>query len=276
MCSPASAPVWPRVAPVVVEMSVRFGGPIGAFEEGASAGQVDARTGVVENVLVHLAATDGRRADLGAPVAGIVVGHARRGRRDRDARAPRRVERSVSVLALIGALVLASEYLSCVGDGPSVPPADLRPRVDPGLPRPRLLRGQVPPVVARVAGVPLAAPASWAIWQGTVADRYPSKRTISTVAFESAGQTLRRLADGETCAFQTPHGWPTTMFVSGCDGSDLVRPGGPTAAQLDELASEADRVFAILEARAPRSSPLRKTPSSSRVPPSRGTFYERP
>jgi hypothetical protein len=84
---------------------------------------------------------------------------------------------------------------------------------------------------------------------------------ISTVAFENAGHTLRRLANGETCAFQTPHGWPTTMFVSGCDGSDLVRHGGPTAAQLDELARDVDRVFVILKRPAPRSSPLlAKTP----------------
>ena len=65
------------------------------------------------------------------------------------------------------------------------------------------------------------------------------------------------------------------MFVSGCDGSDLVRPGGPTAAQLDELASEADRVFAILEAAGAAVTPLR-TPSSSRVPPSRGTLRSGP
>jgi hypothetical protein len=67
---------------------------------------------------------------------------------------------------------------------------------------------------------------------------------------------LRRLADGEPCSFQSPHGWPTIQFVSGCDGSYVVRPGGPTAAELDGLTAEGDRVFVILKRSAPRASSL--------------------
>ena len=89
-----------------------------------------------------------------------------------------------------------------------------------------------------------------------MADRYLSTRMGVTVAFESAGQTLRRLADGRSCSFQSPHGWPTIQFVSGCVGSYVVRPGGPTEAELEELAAEGDRVFVILKRRAPRTSPL--------------------
>jgi hypothetical protein len=73
------------------------------------------RVRVHHELLVHLAATDGRVPEEGAPLAGIAwwvlliaLGATA------IARAPRRVERSVSILASIGALALASEYLFLV------------------------------------------------------------------------------------------------------------------------------------------------------------------
>jgi hypothetical protein len=252
--------------PWIVEMSIRFGGPMRAFEAAASAGQVDARSGFMTSVLVHLAATDGRLPADGAPVAGIAWWAVLGGLAVfAIARASRRVERSVSILVGIGALVLAIEYFLLVsGTAPRfLLPAYALASIPAGVAITTLLRGEgVPRGAGRVLGaLLLVLLLPWAIWQGTVADRYLSTRKAVTVAFESVGRTLRRLADGQPCSFQSPHGWPTTQFISGCVGSDLVRPGGPTAAELDELAAEGDRVLVILKRRAARSSPLgTKTP----------------
>ena len=161
--------------PWIVEMSVRFGGPIGAFEEGASAGQVDARTGVVENVLVHLAATDGRRADLGAPVAGIVwwvmlgvvaaiATRARPAGSSDPCRSWRSSVRSSS----------RASTSSCVGDGPLGSSRRPRPRVDPGQhasDSPSEVRGS-PGSSPGSPGVPAAAPASLGDLAGDGGHRY--------------------------------------------------------------------------------------------------------
>ena len=247
-------------APWLIEMSIRFGGPVRAFHEGAMAGNVDAGSGFVTNVLVHLTATAGHPPASGVPAAGIawwsvlgaLIAFA-------IARAPR-LERTVSILATLGALALATEYLVFVSGTAArfLLPTYALASIPLGVAILTLLRGRgVPRPVGRVlAALVLLLLVPWAIWQGMVADRYLSKRLLSTDAFASVGHTLRRLANGRPCSFQSPHGWPTTQFVSGCDGADLERPGGPTAEELDELVAHGDQVFVILKRNPPRWSPL--------------------
>jgi hypothetical protein len=175
------------------------------------------------------------------------------------ARAPR-PERSVSVLATIGALGLAGEYLVFVSGTAArfLLPTYALASIPAGVAIITLLRGHgIPRPAGRVmAALVLLLLLPWAIWQGMVADRYLSKRLRSTAAFASVGDTLRRLANGRPCSFQSPHGWPTTQFISGCVGADLVRPGGPTADELDELRAGDHPVFVILKRTPPRWSPL--------------------
>jgi hypothetical protein len=252
-------------APWLIEMSIRFGGPVRAFQEAAIAGNVEAGSGFVTNVLVHLAATDGRPAGDGASVAGIawwaalgaLVAFA-------VVRTPR-PGRGVSILATIAALALAGEYLAFVsGTAPRfLLPTYALASIPAGVAIVALFRGQgIPRPAGRViAALVLLVLLPWAIWQGMVADRYLSKRLQSTAAFASVGDTLRRLANGRPCSFQSPHGWPTTQFISGCVGADLVRPGGPTADELDELRAGGHPVFVIMKRTPPRWSPLRtRTP----------------
>lgn len=245
--------------PWFVEMSIRFGGPARALE--AAAFQHVGTASVAHNVVVHLAATDGQRTVARVTWAGVlwwtllvaltVVA---------IARARKRSERTASILASLGAVALAVEYLVFV---PALAARFLLPSyalasIPAGIGLMTLVRPGVPPrTIGRVVGVVLLALLlPWAIWQGAVANRFQTRRMNSTLAYESIGLELRRLAGGEPCAVVAPHGWPTMALVSGCGGTELPRPAGPTAAELDELRRDGRQVFVILKRPASRSSPL--------------------
>ncbi|MBA3363365.1 MAG: hypothetical protein H0T07_03050, partial [Actinobacteria bacterium] len=193
--------------PWFIEMSIRFGGPMNALDEAA----VDhfAKAPVAENVVLHLASTDGRPPGSPAPLGGVlwwsllvilaIVA---------IARARRSTDRTVAILACFGTLALATEYLVFVS---ALAPRFLLPAyafasIPAALGLVTLLRGGA---VARAAGVlVLVLVIPWAIWQGDVARRYQDKRMISTLAFRDVGLRLRELADGRPCSFMSPHGYP--------------------------------------------------------------------
>ena len=241
--------------PWFIEMSIRFGGPMNALDEAAV--EHFAKASVAQNVVLHLASTDGRPAGSPAAFGGVlwwsllvipaIVA---------IARAPRSTDRVVAILACFGALALATEYLVFVS---ALAPRFLLPAyafasLPAAIGLVTLLRGGV---VSRVAGVlVLVLMIPWAIWQGDVAGRFQDKRMISTLAFRDVGLRLRELADGRPCSFMSPHGYPQISFTSGCDGSDLLRPSGPKAAELEELRRDGEELFVILKRAAPATSPL--------------------
>ena len=241
--------------PWFIEMSIRFGGPMNALDEAAV--EHFAKASVAQNVVLHLASTDGRPAGSPAAFGGVlwwsllvilaIVA---------IARAPRSTDRVVAILACFGALALATEYLVFVS---ALAPRFLLPAyafasLPAAIGLVTLLRGGV---VSRGAGVlVLVLMIPWAIWQGDVAGRFQDKRMISTLAFRDVGLRLRELADGRPCSFMSPHGYPQISFTSGCDGSDLLRPSGPKAAELEELRRDGEELFVILKRAAPATSPL--------------------
>jgi hypothetical protein len=241
--------------PWFIEMSIRFGGPLSALDEAAV--EHFATVSVVQNVVLHVASTDGRPPGSPAPVGGalwwsflVILAIVAM------ARAPRPSDRAVAILTSFGALALATEYLVFVS---ALAPRFLLPAYAfASLPAAigvvTLLRGGG---VSRVAGVVvLVLVIPWAIWQGDVAGRFQDKRMISTLAFRDVGLKLRELADGRPCSFMSPHGYPQISFASGCDGSDLLRPRGPKAAELEELRKDGEELFVILKGAAPPDSPL--------------------
>ena len=241
--------------PWFIEMSIRFGGPMNALDEAAV--EHFAKASVAQNVVLHLASTDGRPAGSPAALGGVlwwsllvilaIVA---------IARAPRATDRVVAILACFGALALATEYLVFVS---ALAPRFLLPAyafasLPAAIGLVALLRGGVASRVAGVLVLVLMIP--WAIWQGEVAGRFQDKRMISTLAFRDVGLRLREMADGRPCSFMSPHGYPQISFTSGCDGSDLLRPSGPKAAELEELRRDGEEFFVILKRAAPTTSPL--------------------
>lgn len=240
--------------PWFIEMSIRFGGPMSALDEAAV--EHFARAPVADNVLLHLTATDGRPPDSPVPLGGVlwwgilvilaIVAVTR----------ARRTDRAAAILASFGALALAAEYLVFVS---ALAPRFLLPAYAFGsllaaIGVVTLLRGGV---VSRASGaVVLMLAIPWTIWQGAVADRYQHRRMTSILAFRDVGDTIRQLADGRSCSFMSPQGYPQIEFASGCEGSDLLRPRGPTAAELEELRNDGEEVFVILKRVAPADSPL--------------------
>jgi hypothetical protein len=250
--------------PWFVEMSVRFGGPAGAFRE-ATARHFTTKS-FSDNVFVNLSGTGGQLNASHVPWGGVlwwsllaaltVVALAS---------PPRRTDRAVAVLACLAALPLAAEYLVFVSTLPAprfLLPAYAFTSLPAAIGLLALLRGTaVPrapgPTVSRIAGVlVLVLVLPWAIWQGIAADRFQDQRMRSTVALHSLGLTIRRLADGDPCSFMSPHGYPMVEFAAGCEGARLSRPRGPTAAELQGLSAGGKEVFVILKRVAPRSSLL--------------------
>jgi hypothetical protein len=241
--------------PWFAEMSIRFDGPANALREAATAHF--ARAPIAYNVRIHLAATDGRPIGSPIPEAGVIwwsilgllaiVALARGGRR---------TERAAAILACCVTLALAAEYLVFVS---ALAPRFLLPAyafasLPAAIGSISLLRGGV---ALRAAGaVVLLLMIPWAVWQGATASRFLEERMRSTLAFRSVGLTVRRLADGRACSFMSPHGYPEIEFAAGCDGADLLRPRGPTGAELEDLRSKGREIFVILKEVAPPSSPL--------------------
>jgi hypothetical protein len=258
--------IWPLgialiggLLPWFVEISVRFGGPI----RGLGVAHTEQHLGVGDagtNLSAYLAATDGR-SSLDIPIAGVlwwcslavltVVAIARSsGSR-----------RSIVVLCGAGALVLAAEYLVFVS---AVAPRFLLPAyafvaIPAAVGLVSLLRGGI---IGRGAGVlVLVLLGAWIVWQARVADRVGDEQREALVSFREVGLRLREMAEGEACAFMSPHGWPAIEFAAGCRGSALPRPRGPSEEELERLSMGGRRGFVIL-----RTSPLPRS-SLTRILP---------
>jgi hypothetical protein len=241
--------------PWVIEMSVRFGGPLQALRE-AAAGPF-APAPAVHNVLRHLSYTDGELVERVVPVAGViwwgmlgllsVLGLLR---------GATRKERVAGRVASFAALAVMIEYLVFVPVSAArfLLPAYAFLAVPASIGLLSLLRGRT---VARSAGViVLLVAIPWAIWQAGVAERVETASRQVNERFREVGHELMRLAAGAPCSFLSPHGYPQIQIASGCAGNELGRPRGPTERELDRLAGDGESVFVLLRSPVRPSSPL--------------------
>jgi hypothetical protein len=246
--------------PWVVEMSVRYGGPVEAFRQASGVGHVTAG-GVGSRVLQQLALTDGpvigpqvpRVIPVGGLLwwGGLVVLSAValiRGRRMATLGA-------LSLATLTG-VALAVEYLVFVS---GLAPRFLSPAyallVLPtawGLVS--LVRGGA---VARAGGyVALALVVVWGGWQVVTADRIETDAVRARASVQDAGLAVRGLAEGRPCLVASTEGYPQIAYAARCAGKWLHGVGEAEVAPLSSLAGAGDRVFVVLPSPPPPASPL--------------------
>jgi len=242
-------------APWVVEMSVRFGGPLEALREAATGHVASAPIG--RHVLRHLAYTDGELVETVVPVAGVlwwvalavlsVLG---------IVRAATRAERAAAVVAAGTALAVIAEYVVFV---PVSAPRFLLPAyafaaIPASIGVVSLLRGRS--LVRAVGVVVLSLAVPWAFWQASVADRVERSNSEVNGRLQEIGQLIRRRAAGDECSVMSPFGHPQIQIASGCAGSELPRPEGPSRRELERLWSGGASVFVIVTTPPPPTSPL--------------------
>lgn len=264
--------------PWFIEMSIRFGGPVRALDEAAI--EHFAAASVSHNLFIHLAATGGKLAVDRVPLAGVIWWGLLVSLTIVAIAKARGAGRTAAVLAGVGTLALALEYVVFVATFPAprfLLPAYALASVPAAVGAMIIVRGvartHARSFVARAVGVSvLILLIPWAIWQGTAAVDHERLRMVSTVAFRDVGLTIRRLAGGMPCAFVSPHGYPMIEFASGCGGARLQRPRGPTASELDELAGSGKLIFVILKI-SPRLALLRRSALPVPVPGPRRTWF---
>ena len=261
--------VWTGVAagllPWILEMSLRFGGPLEALKTA----QTDRHFGIADagtNLAWYLAVTDGEHAGEASSPGGVLwwsllvvlstVAIVR-------SRSP---QRTTVILCAVATVFFAAEYIAFVSALAArfLLPAYALASIPAGVGLASLFRDGI---LARWAGsIVLLLVVPWMLWQGGVAGRLAEAHGKPQLIRE-VGDKLRELADGRPCAFMSPLGWPTIQFVSGCKGEGLPRPRGPSERELRELSTGSERTFVILRAEALPSSPLGSlTPIPVRTP----------
>jgi hypothetical protein len=241
--------------PWLIEMSIRFGGPLSAFREAGSTHVGGAS--LAQHVHAHLAFTTGGSPSSPIPLAGLAwwgvlvamaIVAVARGRNPSD--------RIAGLLCFIGAVALAVEYLAFVHP---VTPRFLLPTyafasIPLGVGTMSLLRDRI--ALRALGSVVLVLLLPWAVWQGAAGERFQVPKTNALAAFQDVGSTLRRLAAGRPCSFISAHWYPELQLASGCVGSSLRRSSGPSTAQLSQLEGRGGVVFVVMSKQAPASSPL--------------------
>ena len=265
--------------PWVIEMSVRFGGPLSALRQAGREHYGIAQAGW--NVRTNLAYLDGRLPGAAVPVASVAAwavfvamavvavrahpaGDDRRtgepgddpiGTADRRRRS--RPGRTAALLGCFGAVAVAIEYLVFVQASAErfLLPSYAFGSLLVGIGVVSLLRSRG---LARVAGAGvLALVVPWAVWQGAVADRGLDHSDRWYALLREAGLAVRRLADGRPCASLSKLGYPEFQLFSGCVSSAFA-DGSPELSRVDlERARRGvERAFVVLRVRAHARSPL--------------------
>jgi hypothetical protein len=249
--------------PWILETSIRFGGPLEALRTA----HTDRHLGIADagtNLAWYLAAADGGQS--GEISAGSlvwwslllvlsVVAIAR----------SRRPRRTVVILCAIGTVLFAAEYIVFVSAVAArfLLPAYALASIPAAVGLVSLFRNGI---LAKWAGsVVLLLVIPWMLWQVGVAGRLAEGQGGQLI--NEISVKLRELADGRPCAFMSPLGWPSIEFASGCRGTDLPRPRGPSERELRELSIGSERTFVILRTKArPRSLLGSLTPIPVRGP----------
>lgn len=258
--------------PWLIEMSVRFGGPVDALREAAMGHFGSAQT--IENVIRHLSYTGGNLQGAEVPTGGALwwgillamgavafIGGVKG------------FHRTASLLASLGTLALGAEYLVF---GSAAAPRFLLPAYAFGslaaaIGAVSLIRRDV---VSRVLGTSvLALAVPWAIWQGAVAEQIGMKKSILNEAYRVVGLELHELVRGRPCAFVSPRGYPEIQIASGCEGEDIVDPGGPSPSEFGRLLVKRPKlVYVVLPRKASPRSGLGSL-SAAEIPTGKRTWF---
>ena len=236
--------------PWLIEMSVRFGGPLQALRAGGSTGHLTFR-GIGDRLLQQAALTDG--PTLGpvshptVPLLGALwwgglvvltsVAFLRPHGRVR-AQAPLRLA------ALVGAF-LAVEYLVFVS---GLAPRFLLPAygllsVPSAAGLLALRRGSA---IARALGVAAVALLMvWSVAQLTVARRVGSSEAIQEAHLQALGSEVRSLAAARPCLVASSNGFPEVAFAAGCNGRQLTKVDGRALAALRSEVASPGLVFIL-------------------------------
>ena len=263
--------------PWIVEMSVRFGGPLDAIRRAQDAAHVGTSS-IGSRIVQHLALSNdptlGPSDDPHIAIGGVVWWAALLVLAGAGLASERGTPRFRPLLAAtIAGLGLAAEYLLLV--------EGLAPRFL--LPSYALL--SIPSAVgllavvrrlrspaARVAFVAVVA-VPWLVWQVGTADRIEAQTEESRVSLRQVGLVLAEEAGGRPCAFASTDGFPQIEYVSGCVGRTLGSDPSPVVAALEDAAARGDRVFLVLRSPPPPATP-RSSPEALRtVPAPRGQAW---
>ena len=190
--------------PWIVEMSMRFGGPLQALR-GAAAGHL-APAPVTQNVLRHLAFTDGELLKTVVPLPGVIWWMALAALTVLGiVRAATRAERVAALVAAGAALAVTTEYVVFV---PVLAPRFLLPAyafvaIPASIGLVSLFRGRS--IIVRAAGVVVVLIAiPWAVWQAGVAQRVETNNTRVNGPFREVGQQIGRMAGGQHLLLHEP------------------------------------------------------------------------
>jgi hypothetical protein len=280
---------WPLLVPLgaglaigwlpwVIEMSMRFDGPLTALREAGTAHF--ALTAVGGNVRQYLAYTDGGIAGPSAhqiPLAGvlwwgwlIVLAIVAIAKNDGRARAG-------VLLCSIGGLALAIQYVIFVSALAAryLLPAIAFVSVPAAVGAVSLIRSGVRGRAVGAVALLLIFP--WGIWQSSVADRVEAQEARGSETFRVVGLTIKGLADGRLCTVTSQSGAAEIALASGCEGTQLLDPE-PTADQLSQLSSSPNPAFVVLRRAVRRHSQLGTMTSRWSVGPAgqRWFIYEFP
>ena len=242
--------------PWLIEMSVRFDGPINALKQAGTAHFAVASTG--HNLVRNLAYTNGGifpPASNQIPPAGlawwlvIVALSLVALIRDKEHRSAMRMIGLVTVGFTLEYIVfvqaLAPRYLL---------PAYAASSILASVGLMRLAKGRSLERVA--AGIIIVALIPWSAWQMQVARRVESAQNSSYGFAQALGETIGQLAGGQTCEVWSMQGSPEIDLASGCWGQRL-RGTGPTAAELQQLSQVSGRViFLVTKGPAGVNTPL--------------------
>ena len=239
--------------PWVIEMSVRFGGPLGAVREAGKEHHFGL-VPIAENVRLHLLYTDGKYGESAIPGAiwwavlalMVAVG---------IARGVTRADRTAALLCAFAAMALAAEYLFFV---PALTyrfllPAYAMASIPFAVGVIALLRGSAPSRIIGAGVILLLVP--WTIWQGAVTAEQAPKVNRGAAGPVRVGTTIRRLAAGRPCLVLSQRAYPQVAYAAGCSG-------GPakfrllTAERLENLSRSGRAVFVVRIREAPEDSAL--------------------
>jgi hypothetical protein len=264
--------------PWVIEMSIRFGGPLTALDQAGTAHF--ALASVTANVRQYLSYSDGWVAGPEGhriPLPGIlwwgwliVMAFVAISRKERAS------AHAAVLLCSLGALALVTQYVILLQDRALAPryllPAIAFASVPAAVGLVSLLRGGIS---ARAAGVvALLVVLPWGIWQARVADQVEADEASHRESFRALGLALKDLADGRPCTFTSLRGTPQIAIASGCRGTQVLRR--PTADDVARLSSSRYPAFVILpRAARPRSALGAMTPVLHALPEGKTWFIYR-
>jgi hypothetical protein len=230
--------------PWLVEVSVRFGGPLEALRVAGEQSHV-AAAGPLRALAQHLALTDG--PPLGPDPGGISIASVawwaglgalvllgiHRAPDDR---------RSSSTAAAVAGTLLVATYVLAIGG--------LAPRfLIPGIALLAIPAAEGVRAVVRsrrvaaplVLGLALAASATW---QVSTTDRIERAARADREPFRVVGLALAKAAGARPCAFGSTDGFPQIAFASGCRGVHLSAIDDGTVRALRNAATSATFVAA--------------------------------